>query len=463
MKPDPFFESYVMSVVRPIFKTRREERIAAIQKTHYNLFQLPSNKVTIDLLTDSGTGAISNAQLAEIITGDESYAGSSSFEKLKTAVTDITGFPFLIPTHQGRAAENVLCSALIKEGDIIPGNAHFDTTKGHIEFRKAIAMDCTCAESKDTLSEYPFKGNLDLQKLETVLSGNPVEKIPFVLITITCNTVGGQPVALANITAVKALCQRYGVRCMMDMARFAENAYFIKTREPEYRDWNIRDICKKMFEDMDGATMSAKKDAIAAMGGFLALRDEALYQKCSVFGIIYEGYLTYGGMTGGTMGEVAQGLYEATEFDYLESRVRQVERFATALEQHEIPFMKPAGGHAIFIDAARFLPHLTREQYPAQALGVAAYIEGGIRGVEVGTVLADRDPITRQNRPPKLELLRLAIPRRTYTDNHLAYVADVFGKIYKKRDQIRGLEIIQEAPIMRHFTCQFRELASASP
>lgn len=455
------FESYLISVVRPIFKTTKEERLQIIKDAKYNLFKIPARKVMFDLLTDSGTGAISNAQLGEIITGDESYAGSESFDKMKETIKGIMGYDYVIPTHQGRAAENVLASALIKEGDVIPGNAHFDTTKGHIEFRKAEAVDCTIKESKDPTSTHPFKGNIDLSHLESVLSVHPKEKTPFVLITATCNTGGGQPVSLDNIKAVKDLCQKKGVRVFIDAARYAENAYFIKTREEKYKDWSIQKICHEMFRDTDGATMSAKKDAIVAMGGFLALKDHELYQSCSVYSILFEGYLTYGGMSGGTMASLAQGLKEAIEFDYLETRVEQVQRFGQWLRELGVPIVEPVGGHAVFIDVKKFLPHIPQSQYPAQALAVAAYIEGGIRGVEVGTVLADRDPKTRENRYPDLELVRLAVPRRTFTDNHLKYVAKVFGKLLQNREKIKGLTITWEPPILRHFTCQFEEAQEA--
>jgi tryptophanase len=451
------FESYVTSVVRPIRKTTREERLAFIREAKYNLFKIPSAMVMVDLLTDSGTGAISNQQLAEIINGDEAYAGSASFEKMKSAVRDITGFEYVIPTHQGRAAEHVLANALIKEGDVVPGNTHFDTTKGHIEFRKAEAVDCTIAEARDPKNPHPFKGNVDLDRLESVLKSHPRDRIPFVLVTVTCNSGGGQPVSLANVAGVKALCQKYGVRLFFDIARFAENAYFIKTREDGCFGRTIRDICTEMFSGADGATMSAKKDAITAMGGFLALKDREVYQSCSVFSILFEGYLTYGGMTGGTMAALAQGLYEATEFEYLKTRVGQVRRFGELLKDLGVPIVEPVGGHAVYVDAKAFLPRVPSSRYPAQALAVAAYVEGGIRGVEVGTVLADRDPKTRENRYPAMELVRLAVPRRTYSDNHLAYVAHVFGELLKNRDAIRGLEITWEPPILRHFTCEFKE------
>lgn len=462
MKKPVFFESYISSVVRPLHHTTQEERLSLIQTVKYNLFKIPSKMVMIDLLTDSGTGAISNQQLAEIVSGDEAYAGSDSFQKMKNAIKDIMGFEYVIPTHQGRAAEHVLANALIKEGDIVPGNTHFDTTKGHIEFRKAQAIDCTIDEARDPNSQHPFKGNVDLKKLEVLLKTNPVTNIPFVLVTVTCNSCGGQPVSLDNILAVKALCHEYGVRFMLDIARYAENAYFIKTRESKYADWSIRQICTAMFKEADGAMMSAKKDAISAMGGFLALKDHELYQNCSVYSILFEGYLTYGGMTGGTMAALAQGLYEAIEFDYLKTRVEQVQRFGKLLRDQGVPLVEPIGGHAVYIDAKSFLPKIPASQYPAQALAATAYVKGGIRGVEVGTVLADRDPKTRQNRHPSLELLRLAVPRRTYSDNHLAYTADIFCELLKKSDTIRGLKITWEPPILRHFSCEFAEVDFAT-
>lgn len=458
MEQDLPFESYLISAVRPIAITTKEERQQIIQEKHFNFFNIASEKVMLDLLTDSGTGAISNRQLAGIILGDESYAGSSSFERMKAAVKCITGFEYVIPTHQGRGAENVLHSAIIKEGDVVPGNAHFDTTKGHIEFRKARAIDCTIEEAKKASGQHPFKGNLDLGKLEDVLQKYPKEQIPFVLITITCNSGGGQPVSLANILGVKALCKKYGVRLFFDMARFAENAYFIKTREVEYKNWSIRDICLEMFKDADGATMSAKKDALVAMGGFLALNDSHIYQECANFSILFEGYLTYGGMTGGTMEALAIGLYEGTDYHYLHSRVGQVQRFGQHMKDVGIPIIEPIGGHAIYIDAGKLLPHIPHSQYPAQSLGVTAYVQGGIRGAEIGTVMADRDPVTGEERFQELELFRLAIPRRTFTDNHMDYVAKVFGEISQNREQVKGLRITWEAPRLRHFTCQFEEV-----
>ncbi len=455
----PFAEPFKIKMVEPIQKSTREQRLLWIKEAHYNLFNLSSNKVFIDLLTDSGTGAMSNYQWAEMMLGDESYAGSSSFEKLKKTVQRITRFQYFLPTHQGRAAENVLFSAMVKEGNIVPGNSHFDTTKGHIEFRKATAVDCTIAEAFDTTINHPFKGNLDLNALEEVLKAHPKEKIPFVIVTITCNSAGGQPVSMENIRAVSKLCKKYEILLYFDAARFAENAYFIKKREEGFEHKSIKNIAKEFFSYGDGMTMSAKKDGLVNMGGFIALNSEEIYKKAIVFNIMFEGYITYGGMNGRDMGALAVGLDEATEFDYLESRVEQVAYLGQKLVADEIPILQPFGGHAIFIDATKFLPHIPRNQYTAQTLVIELYIEGGIRGVEIGTILADRDPETRENRYPALESVRLAIPRRTYTNNHMDYIAAVLKNVFDKRNQITsGYTIIEEAPIMRHFTVKLEKI-----
>jgi tryptophanase len=393
------------------------------------------------------------------MSGDESYAGSTSFLQLKKVVQKITGFTYFLPTHQGRAAENVLFSALVKEEDIVPGNSHFDTTKGHIEFRKATAIDCTIDEAFDTANEHPFKGNIDLDKLEKVLKETPKEKIPFVVLTITCNSSGGQPVSMKNIEEVSALCKSYDIMLLFDAARFAENAYFIKKREKTYHNKSIKEIVSEMFAFGDGMTMSAKKDGLVNMGGFIALNDEEIYKNASVFNIMYEGFLTYGGMNGRDMAALAVGLDEATEFDYLESRIEQVGYLGKKLVEFDVPVQHPFGGHAIFIDANKFVPTIPRSEYRAQALAIELYIVGGIRGVEIGTVLADRDPFTRKNRYPELELVRLAIPRRTYTQNHMDYVAVALKNIYDTRDQAKsGYRIVDEAPIMRHFTVKFEKI-----
>ncbi|MDP2069991.1 MAG: tryptophanase [Lutibacter sp.] len=455
----PYAEPYKIKMVEHLKRSTQEQRLKWIQEADYNLFNLSSDKVFIDVLTDSGTGAMSDKQWAEMMIGDESYAGSSSFLKLKETVKKITGFNYFLPTHQGRAAENVLFSALVKEGDIVPGNSHFDTTKGHIEFRKAKAVDCTIDEAFDTSNMHPFKGNVDLNKLEKVFKSHPKEKIPFVVLTITCNSAGGQPVSVQNTKEVSALCKKYGIPLYFDAARFAENAYFIKKREPGYENKSIKEIALEVFSYGDGMTMSAKKDGLVNMGGFIALNNEEVFKQATVFNIMFEGFITYGGMNGRDMGALAVGLDEATEYDYLESRVEQVAYLGNKLIEFGVPVQQPIGGHAIFLDANKFVPKIPREEYRAQALAVEIYIVGGIRGVEIGTVLADRDPVTRENRYPELELVRLAIPRRTYTNNHMDYMAVALKNIYDTRDEAKsGYTIVDEAPIMRHFTAKFKKI-----
>lgn len=454
----PWVEPYKIKMTEDIYISTREEREKWIEEAGFNLFNLTSEKVFVDLLTDSGTGAMSDKQWAEIMVGDESYAGSQSFLKLKKVVNEVLGLPYVLPTHQGRAAENVLFSVLVKEGFVVPGNSHFDTTKGHIEFRKAHAVDCTIDEAFDINDLHPFKGNIDLKKLEAVYKSHPKENVPFCLITVTCNTSGGQPVSMENIKAVKALSDQYGIPVYFDAARFAENAYFIKEREEAYKDKTIKEIVKEMFSYGEGFTMSAKKDGLVNIGGLLALRDEDLYRTCGNFGIIYEGYLTYGGLAGRDLGALAQGLMESTEHTYLKARISQVEYLGNKLIEFGIPVQKPIGGHAVFVDALSFLPNVPREQYTAQTLGIELYKEAGIRGVEIGTLLADRDPETRLDRFPKLELLRLAIPRKTYSYNHMDYIAVALKNIYDRRNEITsGLEIVWESPILRHFTVELRK------
>ena len=454
----PFSESYKIKMVEPIRCSTREERIQWIKDAKYNLFNLKSDQVFIDLLTDSGTGAMSDRQWSELMLGDESYAGASSYYKMKNALKNILGFDYFLPTHQGRAAENVLFSLLIKEGDIIPGNSHFDTTKGHIEFRKAKAVDCTIDEAFHTEMDHPFKGNINLEKLEDVLKSHPVEKIPMVIVTVTCNSSGGQPVSLANIKAVYELAKKYGTRICFDSARFAENAYFIKLREEAYKDWSIKEIVKEMYKYADLATMSSKKDAIVNMGGFIGFKEESLFKQASMYNIMFEGYITYGGMSGRYMNALAMGLDVGTEFDYLETRINTVEYLGDKLKEYGIPTQRPIGGHAVFVDAKKVLPQLPKEDYVAQTLAIELYIEAGIRGVEIGTLLADRDPETRENRYPELELLRLAIPRRVYTNNHMDVIAAALKNVYDRRNEITsGYEITYEAPIMRHFTVELRK------
>jgi len=454
----PFAESWKIKMIEPIRKSTRNEREQWLKEADYNVFKLKAENVYIDLITDSGTGAMSEKQWSEIMLGDESYAGARSYYKMKDAIKNILGFDYFLPAHQGRAAENILFSAIIKEGDIIPGNAHFDTTKGHIEFRRAVAVDCTIDEASDTQIEIPFKGNINPEKLEEVLKKYPSEKIPAVVLTLTNNTAGGQPISMQNIREVSVLCKKYDVLLQIDGARFAENAYFIKVREKGYENKTIKEIVKEMFSYSDIMTMSAKKDAIVNMGGFVAFKDKDIWKKCQMYCIINEGFLTYGGMSGRDMGALAQGLNEGTEFDYLETRIRQVAYLGAKLDEYGVPYQRPAGGHAIFIDTKKMLPKVPKEEYIAQTLGIELYKEAGVRGVEIGTILADRDPVTRENRYPKLEFLRLAIPRRTYTNNHIDVVAAALKNVFDRRDAItRGYVIKSELPIMRHFTVELEK------
>lgn len=450
----PFAESWRIKMVEPIRKSTREEREEWLKAAHYNVFQLKADEVFIDLLTDSGTNAMSDRQWAAMMMGDESYAGARSWYHLKDTITRLTGFDFVIPTHQGRAAENVLFSALVKEGDIVPGNSHFDTTKGHIESRKAVALDCTVDDAKNTQLEVPFKGNVDPVKLEKALQENG-DKINFIIVTVTNNTAGGQPVSMENLRAVRALADKYGKRVIFDSARFAENAYFIKTREKGYENHTIKEIVKEMFSLADGMTMSAKKDAVVNMGGFIATRHEDWFEAAKRFAIPFEGYLTYGGMNGRDMEALAVGLDENTEFDNLHTRIHQVEFLASLLDEYGIPYQRPAGGHAIFLDADMILTNVPKEEFPAQALTIELYREAGIRGCEIGYILADRDPVTRENRFGGLDLLRLAIPRRVYTDNHMRVIAAAIKNVYDRREEIKhGVRITWETELMRHFTVQ---------
>ena len=454
----PFAESWKKKMVEPIHKSTRQQREQWLKEAHYNVFQLRSEQVYIDLLTDSGTGAMSDRQWAELMLGDESYAGATSFYKFESAVQRIFGFKHVIPTHQGRAAENVLFSYLVKPGMVVPGNAHFDTTKGHIESRKAKAIDVTIDEAHDTQLEIPFKGNVSLEKLEKVLKENK-GNVPFMVLTVTNNTVGGQPVSMENIKATCKLCHQYGVPVVMDSARFAENAYFIKTREKGYADKTIKEIVREMYEDVDAATMSCKKDAIVNMGGFIATSRDDWYEGAKLYCIPFEGYITYGGLNGRDLNAIAQGLDENTEFNMLQTRIHQVQYLASLLDEYGIPYQRPAGGHAIFVDGDKVLDRVPKEEFPAQTLTCELYLEAGIRACEIGYMLADRDPVTRENRFGGLDLVRLCIPRRVYTDNHMKVVAAALKNVYDRRESIsRGVAIEWEAPLMRHFTVQLRRL-----
>ena len=445
-------------MVEPIKKSTRAEREVWLKEACYNVFQLDAEKVYIDLLTDSGNGSMSDRQWSAMMLGDESYAGATSFKFMRETIEKITGFQYVVPTHQGRAAENVLFSCLIKAGDCVPGNSHFDTTKGHIESRKAFAIDCTIDDAKDTQKEVPFKGNVDIEKLEKYMSQN-ADKVPFIIVTITNNTAGGQPVSMQNLKDVKNVADRYNKPVLFDSARFAENAYFIKMREKGYENHTIKEICREMFLYADGMTMSAKKDALVNMGGFIATRKQDWYDKAKIMGIVYEGYMTYGGLNGRDMNALAVGLDENTEFEMLETRIKQVEYLGKKLDEYGIPYQRPAGGHAIFVDARKVLTKVPKEEFPAQTLTIELYLEAGIRGCEIGNILADRDPTTRENRFEGLDLMRLAIPRRVYTNNHIDVVAAALKNVFDRRETItRGVKILWETDFMRHFTVQLERI-----
>lgn len=456
----PFAEPYKIKMVEAIYRSTRQERETWIREASYNLFKLRSEQVYIDLLTDSGTGAMSDRQWAAIMTGDESYAGSASYYRLKDSIKNLFGFAYFLPVHQGRAAENVLFSVLVKQGDVVPGNSHFDTTKGHIEFRGATAVDCTIDEAFDTEIGHPFKGNIDPEKLRKVMDENPAERIPFIILTVTCNTSGGQPVSMQNIREVKQLADEYGIPLLIDSARFAENAWFIHQREAGYAKKTIREIVAEMFAYADGMTMSSKKDGIVNIGGFIAMKHQDWFERATTFNIMFEGYITYGGMAGRDMNALAVGLDEVTEESYLGNRIAQVNYLGRQLMEYGIPVQQPIGGHAVFVDAKRFLPLVPPDELIAQTLAVEVYLEAGIRGVEVGTLLADRDPETRENRYPELEFLRLAIPRRVYTNSHMDVVAAALKNVFDRRAEItRGFRIVKEAPIMRHFTVELEQIS----
>ncbi len=446
---------YKIKMVEQIKLLSKETRTRKIRKAGYNLFFLNSDDVAVDLLTDSGTGAMSENQWAALMQGDESYAGSTSFGRFKKAVQKILGFPYVIPAHQGRGAESVFNRVLVKDGDIITGNTPFDTTRAHIENRGGKIIDAVCKEAFSSKSLFEFKGNVDLKKLERILKKYK-NKVAYVLLTITCNSVGGQPVSLENIKATAQLCRKYKILLFYDIARFAENSFFIKKREKKYRNWQIKNIVAETMKYADGVLMSAKKDAIANMGGFIAVRKSELYEKLAPHAILLEGFLNYGGMSGRDMETVAQGLYEGIDEDYLRYRTGQVKYLGEALHNLGVPVIRPIGGHAVYVNAGLLLPHIPWNRFPAQALAIALYIEGGVRGVEVGSVMEGRDPQTKENRQARQELLRLAIPRRVYFKEHLDYIIEVFKKVLATKRKIHGVRFRCEAPILRHFSSKFK-------
>ncbi|RPJ44858.1 MAG: tryptophanase [Candidatus Latescibacterota bacterium] len=454
-------EPYKIKVVEPIPRTTREERRAVLEKAGYNLFNVPAEKVTIDLLTDSGTSAMSDNQWAGLMIGDESYAGSRNYFRFEETVRDIFGFRHVIPAHQGRVAENLLFSTMVKQGDYVPNNIHFDTTRANIEHNRGIAVDCVIDAGLHPREEHPFKGNMDLGKLEAVIRRFGRDRIPLCLLTITNNSGGGQPVSLENIRATRALLDRYGIPLFFDACRFAENCYFIKMREPGYADRDILSIAREIFSLGDGCTMSAKKDGLVNIGGFLCTNDAALAERITNLLILVEGFPTYGGLAGRDLEAIARGLREVLDEDYLEFRIGQVRFLGNLLDAEGVPILKPVGGHAVYLDARSFLPGIPQHRFPAQALTCELYLEGGIRAVEIGGLMfGHRDPDTGADVFPELEMVRLAIPRRVYTTAHMQYVAEAILSVFRRRDSIRGLEILHEAPVLRHFTARLRPVAA---
>jgi tryptophanase len=445
-------EPFRIKTIEPIRRTTRAEREAALIAAHHNLFLMPARDVLIDLLTDSGTGALSSEQWAAMMRGDESYAGSESFYRFQDAVHDITGFPHILPTHQGRAAERILFGTMVKPGDIVPNNTHFDTTRANVEHRGGVALDLPIAEGLDPDAQHPFKGNMDVAKLERVLADNP-GKVPLAMVTVTNNSGGGQPVSLENIRAVHEVCKRHGVPLFLDACRFAENAWFIRTREPGQAGRAPIDIARDTFALAEGCTMSAKKDGMVNIGGFLALRDGELARRCTDLLILTEGFVTYGGLAGYDLEALAVGLREVLHEDYLEYRVRSIAYLAERLTAAGVPMITPAGGHALYLDAKRFLPHVPQSEYPAWALSLALYLEGGIRSVEIGSVMFGHQP-DGSERPPAMELVRLAFPRRVYTQSHVDYVAEVVLHVKALADRIRGVKIVEAPPTLRHFSAK---------
>jgi tryptophanase len=451
-------EPFRIKSVEPIYFTTREERIRILKEAHYNPFLIHARDVIIDLLTDSGTSAMSSEQWAGVMRGDESYAGSESFFRFEKSVHNITGMPYIIPTHQGRAAEKILFSITGGKGKYFVSNTLFDTTRANIEFSGATGVDLLCDEGKQPALIAPFKGNMNVAALEQFIREKGAENIPLVIITVTNNSGGGQPVSMENVKAVKAVCKKYGIRLFIDACRFAENCYFIKKREPGYADQSILAIAQELFSYADGCTMSAKKDAFANIGGFLAMHDEQLAMESRNLLIITEGFPTYGGLAGRDLEAIAIGLEEVLKEDYLQYRIRSIEYIGEKLDAAGVPYIKPTGGHAVYLDAKAFLPHIPVHEYPGQALCGALYTEGGVRGVEIGSVMFGKYAEDGSLVPAAMELVRLAIPRRVYTQSHIDYVAEVILEVFKQRNNIKGYRITYETPLLRHFIAHFEQL-----
>tara|TARA_A100001388_G_scaffold250754_1_gene212228 strand:- start:382 stop:1752 length:1371 start_codon:yes stop_codon:yes gene_type:complete len=451
-------EPFKIKSVEPIKMNSVDDRKKILINNNYNLFQVRSNDVIIDLLTDSGTGAMSSKQWAGIMNGDESYAGSNSYLYFKDVVQDIFGFKYILPTHQGRASERILFSTLCKEGDIVPNNTHFDTTKANILFQGSKPVDLIDEEYKNTQSIFPFKGNMSVKKLEKLLSTSDLTKIPLIMLTITNNSGGGQPVSMENISQVSKVAKKYKIPLYIDACRFAENAYFIKQREKKYKNWTIKKIVQKIFSYADGCTMSAKKDAIVNIGGFLCTNNDEVAEKNKNLLILTEGFPTYGGLAGRDLEAIAIGLNEAMDIDYLNYRVKSIEYLGNKLLDNNIPILQPTGGHAIYIDASLFLKHINKNRFPGQALACELFIAGGIRCSEIGSLMFGGIDENGKEYFSDNELVRLAMPRRTYTQSHIDYVIEVIIDVYKRRKNIRGLKIIEQSKYLRHFTAKLKKV-----
>ena len=453
MPTSTIIEPFRIKSVESIRWTTREEREALLRAAHYNLFLLPADDVLIDLLTDSGTGAMSTEQWAAVMRGDESYAGSRSFDHFRSSIQDIFGYEYVIPTHQGRAAERILFSVACKKGDVVPNNTHFDTTRANVEFVGAEAVDLPIAEARQPSLWHPFKGNMDVEALEETILRVGRERVPLVMLTITNNSGGGQPVSMANVSAVKAVCRKYRIPLYFDACRFAENAYFIKQREPGYESKTPKEIAQEMFRMGDGCTMSAKKDGMANIGGFLCTNDGILAAQEKDLLILTEGYPTYGGLAGRDLEAIAVGIQESLEEDYLRYRIASTAYLGNHIAEQGVPIVQPPGGHAVYLDAKAFLPHIPLYEFPGIALAAELYLEGGIRSVEIGSLMFGQ--------AAKMELVRLAIPRRVYTQSHIDYVIEVILAVWKRREQIRGMKLTYQAPFLRHFTAHLEPVEAA--